>query len=390
MRRCRTRPTRAGSTCTPACATPSAAGSCACTASASRFRWRWWPTCRRRWASRARGASSTCWPTSPRAWPGRPGAPATASASSAATSACAPTCCMPQTRSRGAGSRAGRRLRALQPRGRARHARCARRTGTWPPALAGVPGVRLPFAAGRARAPCSTSLAHARRGAGRAVGPAEFALDGARAAWRRCVDPESGQRRWLWWRPALRERWRRRTTSARRGAAAGLFRAHRLSAAVHRGRLRCRRGDAPLPRMNDAACLLSDWAALSGWLLACARRRPRRDGGAARRGERAARLRLPGRRHRAARSVIVHVPDGLALDEASAAAAGRRAARRSSCVAWRAATAPRRRAAPRARPRLPGVPRRRPKLRTLEMPTAAAALRRRAARRRKCASRPGR
>ncbi len=42
------------------------------------------------------------------------------------------------------------------------------------------------------------------------------------------ADPESGQRRWLWWRPALRERWQA-AAQARRAALVQLFRTQRLS-----------------------------------------------------------------------------------------------------------------------------------------------------------------
>ena len=42
------------------------------------------------------------------------------------------------------------------------------------------------------------------------------------------AEPESGQRRWLWWRPALRERWQA-AAQERRAALIQLFRAQRLS-----------------------------------------------------------------------------------------------------------------------------------------------------------------
>jgi hypothetical protein len=42
------------------------------------------------------------------------------------------------------------------------------------------------------------------------------------------ADPESGQRRWLWWRPALRERWQT-AAQERRAALLALFRTQRLS-----------------------------------------------------------------------------------------------------------------------------------------------------------------
>jgi hypothetical protein len=48
------------------------------------------------------------------------------------------------------------------------------------------------------------------------------------------VDPESGQRRWLWWRPALRERWRA-ARAQRRAALGHLFAAQRLDPLVIEG-----------------------------------------------------------------------------------------------------------------------------------------------------------
>ena len=57
--------------------------------------------------------------------------------------------------------------------------------------------------------------------------PAEFAL-GASHGLARVQEPESGEQRWLWWRPALRERWLARHDE-RRAALMRLFRAHRLA-----------------------------------------------------------------------------------------------------------------------------------------------------------------
>jgi hypothetical protein len=56
---------------------------------------------------------------------------------------------------------------------------------------------------------------------------AEFALAASRGL-AQVVEPESGQRHWLWWRPALRERWLAAQQS-RRAALNALFRARRLS-----------------------------------------------------------------------------------------------------------------------------------------------------------------
>ena len=182
-----------------------------------------------------------CWPTSSRAWPGRPGAPATASASSAATPRCAPTCCSRRRARAARAARLARRLRALHPAGPVGARRCS--TAHAPPgpaARAGVPGVRLPPAArpdrARARWP-----GRARRGAGRAVGPARVRPRARRAAWRRSSIPESGRRRLVWWRPALRARWQAAHARAPRGAAAAVPRAAAAS------RCSSRAGSTPTP-----------------------------------------------------------------------------------------------------------------------------------------------
>jgi hypothetical protein len=56
--------------------------------------------------------------------------------------------------------------------------------------------------------------------------PVEFALRAA-SALAQVQEPESGERRWLWWRPALRERWGA-AQAARREALLHVFRAQRL------------------------------------------------------------------------------------------------------------------------------------------------------------------
>ena len=48
------------------------------------------------------------------------------------------------------------------------------------------------------------------------------------------IDPESGARRWVWWRPALRARWEA-AREARRAALTTLFRARRLAPLVIEG-----------------------------------------------------------------------------------------------------------------------------------------------------------
>ncbi len=57
--------------------------------------------------------------------------------------------------------------------------------------------------------------------------PVEFAL-GADHGLAQVREPESGERRWLWWRPALRERWLA-GHAARRAALLQVFRAQRLA-----------------------------------------------------------------------------------------------------------------------------------------------------------------
>jgi Mg-chelatase subunit ChlD len=57
--------------------------------------------------------------------------------------------------------------------------------------------------------------------------PAEFALSPAHGL-AQVQEPESGARQWLWWRPALRERWLA-AHAAQRAALAQAFRAHRLA-----------------------------------------------------------------------------------------------------------------------------------------------------------------
>jgi uncharacterized protein (DUF58 family) len=57
--------------------------------------------------------------------------------------------------------------------------------------------------------------------------PVEFALS-ADHALAQVQEPESGERRWLWWRPALRERWLAEH-AARRAALLQVFRAQRLA-----------------------------------------------------------------------------------------------------------------------------------------------------------------
>ena len=223
--RCSTHPIRAGSICTPACATRSATGSCASTASARRSRSRWWPTCRPRWASKARGASSTCWPTSPRASPGRRGAPATASASSAATRRCATICCSrrrarapPAACSRGRCAGCGSRV--------VRRGGCSWRTGISPGSVrwcswSRTSICRWPRSSGAGELRACTSWCPS------CSGIRSSSSSRRRAGWRRCATPKAGRRRLVWWRPALREKWAAHHRECRE-ALLRVFRAHRL------------------------------------------------------------------------------------------------------------------------------------------------------------------
>ncbi len=56
--------------------------------------------------------------------------------------------------------------------------------------------------------------------------PGEFALSAAHGL-AQVREPESGTVRWLWWRPALRERWQA-ALAARREALLAAFRRRRL------------------------------------------------------------------------------------------------------------------------------------------------------------------
>jgi hypothetical protein len=64
--------------------------------------------------------------------------------------------------------------------------------------------------------------------------PQEFTLS-AQRGWLQVVDPESGVRRLVWWRPALRERWQA-SHEARRRALLQVFRAHALKPLFVEGR----------------------------------------------------------------------------------------------------------------------------------------------------------
>lgn len=137
-----------------------------------------------------------------------------------------------QTRQRGAGLALAERLRAFRPAGRSAHAlRDAQRHLPQRRTLVFlVSDFHLPLAEVDA---VLASLTH------HDVVPvllwqdSEFELAAARGLVQG-VDPESGQQRWLWWRPALRERWRA-ARAERRAALAHRFAAQRLSPIVISG-----------------------------------------------------------------------------------------------------------------------------------------------------------
>jgi uncharacterized protein (DUF58 family) len=133
---------------------------------------------------------------------------------------------LPPSRARGAGAAVAQALRKLVPQGcsadglRDAHRHLPRRRGL----VFLVSDFHLPLAD---LAVVLDSLAT------HAVVPvvlwqtAEFALGPARGL-AQVIDPETGARRWLWWRPALRARWLA-AQAERREALCQTFRAARLS-----------------------------------------------------------------------------------------------------------------------------------------------------------------
>jgi uncharacterized protein (DUF58 family) len=132
---------------------------------------------------------------------------------------------LPQTRRRGAGIALARSLRGLQPKGRsARALRDAHRHLPRQRALVFlVSDFHLPLAElGEVLA----SLAAHHVVPVVLWQPVEFALSAAHGL-AQVEEPESGMRQWLWWRPALRERWRA-AHRARRESMLQAFRAQQL------------------------------------------------------------------------------------------------------------------------------------------------------------------
>jgi len=133
---------------------------------------------------------------------------------------------LPQTRRRGAGLELARALRAWRPNGRS--AQALREAHQHLPARRAlvflVSDFHLPLAD---VAQVLASLAAHDVVPVVLWQPVEFALSAAHAL-AQVQEPESGQRRWLWWRPALRARWEA-AHAARRAALLQLFRARRLA-----------------------------------------------------------------------------------------------------------------------------------------------------------------
>jgi uncharacterized protein (DUF58 family) len=137
------------------------------------------------------------------------------------------------TRARGAGSLLAARLRGLQPEGRsAQGLRDAHRHLPRQRALVFlVSDFHLPLAE---LADVLASLAHHEVVPVVLWQPEEFGLVAATHGLVDAIDPETGQRRWLWWRPALRARWEA-AHRQRRDDLLQVFRARRMAPLVFEG-----------------------------------------------------------------------------------------------------------------------------------------------------------
>ena len=168
----------------------------------------------------------------------------------------------------------------------ARRRGCWRRTGTWRASARCCSW--SPTSTCRCRGRCARARqpGRPRGGAGRAVAAAGVRARARARASRDVIDPESGQRRAVWWRPSLRARWQAAQRD-RRDALLGEFRSAAARAAGDRGRVRCRCRDAALPVMSalaarrsrlgarSAAIGTAAWLPRAGWLRR-ARRVPAR------------------------------------------------------------------------------------------------------------------
>jgi uncharacterized protein (DUF58 family) len=133
---------------------------------------------------------------------------------------------LPQTRARGAGGTLAATLRGLAPAGRSAHGLLdAHRHLTRQRALLFlVSDFHLPL---DTVAEVLASLAHHELVPVVIWQAQEFGFGAARGL-AEVLDPESGQRRWIWWRPVLRARWER-AREERRAGLLRLFRAQRLA-----------------------------------------------------------------------------------------------------------------------------------------------------------------
>ena len=132
---------------------------------------------------------------------------------------------LPPSRSRGAGSVLAQTLRAWHPEGASARALAAahRHLGRHRSLVFLVSDFHLPLPEVEA---VLASMAHHDLVPVVMWDALEFTLS-ARAGLAHVVDPESGQRQLVWWRPALREQWRA-AQQQRRDALLKLFRSKRL------------------------------------------------------------------------------------------------------------------------------------------------------------------
>ena len=140
---------------------------------------------------------------------------------------------LPATRARGAGSALAHTLRGLNLAGRSAHGLrdAHRHLGRQRSLVFLVSDFHLPLAEVEA---VLGSMAQHERVPVVLWDEAEFSLSPQRGLVQ-VLDPESGRRQWLWWRPALRAQWRA-AAQQRRESLLRLFRAQRLRPLFIRGR----------------------------------------------------------------------------------------------------------------------------------------------------------
>jgi hypothetical protein len=133
---------------------------------------------------------------------------------------------LPATRARGAVGALAHTLRTLHPEGRSAQGLCAanRHLGRRRALVFLVSDFHFPLADLDA---VVASLAHHDLVPVVLWDAREFELTAGHGI-AHVVDPETGRRQWVWWRPALRERWRA-AQQQRREALLQRFRAHRLA-----------------------------------------------------------------------------------------------------------------------------------------------------------------